>query len=220
MKASHVVWEFDETAENDQNVCFAWGPLSNSPSDSSVLKLCHTRYSFVLSWARQEGAIQGSVTINESEIEFINYFFTPIKLIIRQSEYNYSTFPFLKCNRHTMKYHYHHHLWSSFAEWEAVFLLSNLPSRMLRYDIEFNSVLIQISQADDLDTLPLVLCVSKPRSRKNRWNQIILIIKKGVRLDHWAESYLAGQACNNHTPPPVKFQTTKYALFVFIFLKR
>lgn len=94
MKASHVVLEFDETAENDKNVCFAWGPLSNSPSDSSVLKLCHSLHSFVLSCARQEGAIQGSVTINESEIEFINYFFTSIKLITRQSEYNYPTSPF------------------------------------------------------------------------------------------------------------------------------
>lgn len=49
VKAGHVVLEFDETAENDKNVCSAWGPLSNSPSDSSVLKLCHTLYSFVLS---------------------------------------------------------------------------------------------------------------------------------------------------------------------------
>lgn len=109
LKASHVVLEFDETAENDKNVCFAWGPLSNSPSDSSVPKLCHTLYSFVLSRVRQEGAIQGSVTINESEIEFINYFFTSIKLITRQSEYNYP-FSLSKRSRHTMKYHYHQHL--------------------------------------------------------------------------------------------------------------
>lgn len=94
VKASHVVLEFDETAENDKTVCFAWGPLSNSPSDSSVVKLCHTRYSFVLSWVRRGGAIQGSVTIIEDEIEFINYFFTTIKLITRQSEYNYPTLPF------------------------------------------------------------------------------------------------------------------------------
>lgn len=92
VKASHVVLQFDETAENDKNVCFAWGALSNSPSDSSVLKLCHTRYSFVLSGVKQEGAIDGSVTINEDE--FINYFFTSIKLITRQTEYNYPTFPF------------------------------------------------------------------------------------------------------------------------------
>lgn len=90
---SHVVLEFDETAEKDQNICFAWGPLSNSLSDSSALKLCHTLYSFVLSGVKQEGAIQGSVTINENETEFINYFFTSIKLITRQSEYNYPTFP-------------------------------------------------------------------------------------------------------------------------------
>lgn len=34
VKASHVVLEFDETAENDKNVCLAWGTVSNSSSDS------------------------------------------------------------------------------------------------------------------------------------------------------------------------------------------
>lgn len=93
VKASRVVLEFDETAENEKNVCFAWRPLSNSPTDSSVLKLCHSWYSFLVSGVRQVGAIQGSVTINDDEIEFINYFFTSIKLITRQSGYNYPTFP-------------------------------------------------------------------------------------------------------------------------------